>query len=82
MELGQLELSVFWPVNVVDAALIYRLRRVRSPWYYAAAYAAMVAQDSVSHDWGVWALTINAANLVFVFALGTLLSRLAPRQFQ
>ncbi|HEY0296811.1 MAG TPA: diguanylate cyclase [Bordetella sp.] len=76
--LSAIELSVFWPVNVIDAALFYRLRLVRNPWCHASAYAAMVAQDSLSQGWGIDALTINAANIVFIFVLGELLSRSTP----
>lgn len=72
--LSGIDLSVLWPVNIIIAALFYRCRYLHSPWYYAVAYSAMVMQDSLFYGWGVSSLTINAANIVFIFVLMQLLT--------
>ena len=68
-------LSVFWPVNAVDAALIYRLRLARKPICYIVAYAALVIQNSLSWGWLPATFTLNAANIVFIFVLAEMLTR-------
>lgn len=68
-----IDLSVLWPVNILIAALFYRCRYLNTPWYYAIAYSAMIAQDSLLYGWGLSAFTINSANLVFIFVLVKLL---------
>lgn len=72
--LSGIDLSVLWPVNIIVAALFYRCRHLHSPWYYFVSYAAMVMQDSLFYGWGISALTINAANVVFIFVLVKLLT--------
>ncbi|MDT0177161.1 diguanylate cyclase [Enterobacter sp. BRE11] len=60
------ELSLFWPVNAIVAAII-----VRHPWlhrlrYYFASFAAMVANDTLFSGWAWPAVTLNVANLLFI----------------
>ncbi|RPD99183.1 sensor domain-containing diguanylate cyclase [Candidatus Pantoea deserta] len=60
------ELSLFWPVNAIVAAVI-----VRHPWlhrirYYLACFAAMVVNDTVFSGWAWPAVTLNIANLLFI----------------
>ena len=60
------ELSLFWPVNAIVAAII-----VRHPWlhrirYYLASFAAMVANDTLFSGWAWPAVTLNVANLLFI----------------
>ncbi|MCG7389909.1 diguanylate cyclase [Pantoea sp. ACRSB] len=60
------ELSLFWPVNAIVAAVIVRhpfLHRFR---YYLASFAAMVVNDTVFSGWAWPAVTLNAANLLFI----------------
>jgi diguanylate cyclase (GGDEF)-like protein len=74
--LADLNLAIFWPANVINAVLFFRLRYVYNPLAYAAAYAAMVTEDGLTSGWdGSEALTLNAANVVFIFVLGALLTR-------
>ena len=60
------ELSLFWPVNAIVAAII-----VRHPWlhrlrYFFASFAAMVANDTLFSGWAWPAVTLNVANLLFI----------------
>ncbi|QOL14107.1 GGDEF domain-containing protein [Dickeya dianthicola] len=72
--LSDLDLSVFWPVNIIIAALFYRCRYLNTPWYYAVSYAAMILQDSLFYGWGLSAFTINSANIAFIVVLTQLLN--------
>ncbi|WP_027712466.1 GGDEF domain-containing protein [Dickeya chrysanthemi] len=72
--LSELDLSVFWPVNIIVAALFYRCRYLNTPWYYLVAYAAMILQDTLFYGWGTSALTINSANIAFIVVLTQLLN--------
>lgn len=72
--LSDIDLSVFWPVNIIIAALFYRCRYLNNPWYYLVAYAAMILQDTIFYGWGVSALTINSANIAFIVVLTQLLN--------
>ncbi|NUA45689.1 hypothetical protein HAT93_03423 [Dickeya solani] len=72
--LSDLDLSVFWPVNIIVAALFYRCRYLNNPWYYAVSYAAMILQDSLFYGWGLTAFTINSANIAFIVVLTQLLN--------
>ncbi|QDX30450.1 GGDEF domain-containing protein [Dickeya poaceiphila] len=72
--LSELDLSVFWPVNIIVAALFYRCSYLNTPWYYLISYAAMILQDSLFYGWGLSALTINSANIVFIIVLTQLLN--------
>ncbi|SLM62513.1 MULTISPECIES: GGDEF domain-containing protein [Dickeya] len=72
--ISNLDLSVFWPVNIIIAVLFYRCRYLNTPWFYGVSYAAMVLQDALFYGWGVNAFTINSANIIFIFVLNQLLN--------
>ncbi|MEZ3501615.1 diguanylate cyclase [Pantoea sp. KPR_PJ] len=67
------ELSLFWPVNAIVAAVIVRhpyLHRIR---YYLATFAAMVVNDTVFSGWAWMAVTLNIANLLFILISASML---------
>lgn len=69
------ELSLFWPVNAIVAAVIVRhpfLHRIR---YYLASFAAMVANDTVFSGWAWPAVTLNVANMLFIVIAVSMLVR-------
>lgn len=67
------DLSLFWPVNAIVAAVIVRhpyLHRIR---YYLASFAAMVVNDTVFSGWAWLAVTLNIANLLFIIISASVL---------
>lgn len=73
--ISALNLSVFWPANVVAAALIHRMGLARRPTGYIATYAGLVLQDYLHWGLSLPTLMFNAANLAFVVVLAPWLSR-------
>ncbi|ACS85140.1 diguanylate cyclase [Musicola paradisiaca Ech703] len=82
--LSAIDMSVFWPVNIIIAAVFYRCRYLNTIGYYFVVYVAMIIQDTFFYGWGISAFTINAANIIFIFTLNQLLTRPAvhPRHEQ
>ncbi len=60
------ELSLFWPVNAIVAAVIVRHPYLHRIGYYLASFAAMVVNDTVFSGWAWIAVTLNVANLLFI----------------
>ncbi|WP_409450341.1 diguanylate cyclase [Cedecea neteri] len=69
------DLSLFWPLNAVLAAIF-----VRNPWlnkaiYYFICYAAMLVYDAFTTQWGWQSTIINFSNMVFIVTAARLLLR-------
>ncbi|WP_227317312.1 GGDEF domain-containing protein [Cedecea davisae] len=69
------DLSLFWPLNAVLAAIF-----VRNPWlnkavYYFISYAAMLVYDAFTTQWGWQSTIINFSNMVFIVTAARLLLR-------
>ncbi|HEY3985898.1 GGDEF domain-containing protein [Cedecea sp.] len=69
------DLSLFWPLNAVLAAIF-----VRNPWlnkavYYFICYAAMLVYDAFTTQWGWQSTIINFSNMVFIITAARLLLR-------
>lgn len=72
---ASLELSPFWPVNSILAAIIVRFPWLHRPRYYLISYAGMVFSEQFFFGWRMQAFTVNIANIIFVFLVAALLIR-------
>lgn len=69
------ELSLFWPLNAVLAAVFVRNPFLNRPVYYFLCYSAMVVYDAFTTHWGWQSAIINLSNMVFVIIVALLLLR-------
>lgn len=74
------ELSLFWPLNAVLAALFVRNPFLNQPLYYLLCYSAMVVYDAVTTQWGWQSVIINFSNMVFIITVARLLLRYSRHQ--
>lgn len=69
------ELSLFWPLNAVLAAVFVRNPFLNRPVYYFLCYSAMVIYDAFTTHWGWQSAIINLSNMVFIIIVALLLLR-------
>ena len=69
------ELSLFWPLNAVLAAVFVRNPFLNRALYYALCYCAMIVYDAFTASWGWQSLIINFSNMVFIITVARLLLR-------
>lgn len=69
------ELSLFWPLNAVMAAIFARYVWLNRSYYYAICYGAMLLYDVMTTQWGLASLVINASNMVFIIMVAQLVMR-------
>lgn len=69
------ELSLFWPLNAVMAAIFARYIWLNRSYYYAICYGAMLLYDVMTTQWGLASLVINASNMVFIIMVAQLVLR-------
>ncbi|SNY69922.1 GGDEF domain-containing protein [Enterobacter sp. CC120223-11] len=69
------ELSLFWPLNAVMAAIFARYVWLNRLHYYAICYGAMLLYDVFTTQWGMVSLVINASNMVFIVMVAQLVMR-------
>lgn len=69
------ELSLFWPLNAVLAAVFVRNSFLNRPVYYFLCYSAMVVYDALTTHWGWQSAIINLSNMVFIITVALLLLR-------
>ncbi|MCS2167486.1 sensor domain-containing diguanylate cyclase [Scandinavium manionii] len=69
------ELSLFWPLNAVMAAIFARYVWLNRLHYYAICYGAMLLFDVMTTQWGFASLIINASNMVFIVMVAQLVMR-------
>lgn len=69
------ELSLFWPLNAVLAAVFVRCPYLNRPLYYFLSYSAMVVYDVFTTHWGLQSAVINFSNMVFIVTVARLLLR-------
>ncbi|MBB1200906.1 GGDEF domain-containing protein [Enterobacteriaceae bacterium 89] len=69
------ELSLFWPLNAVMAAIFARYVWLNRSYYYAICYGAMLLYDVLTTQWGLASLVINASNMVFIIMVAQLVMR-------
>ncbi|WP_244202405.1 GGDEF domain-containing protein [Buttiauxella warmboldiae] len=69
------ELSLFWPLNAVLAAVFVRNPFLNRAAYYFIACGAMVLFDAMTTRWGWQSLVINLSNMVFIIIMARLLLR-------
>ena len=74
------ELSLFWPLNAVLAAVFVRNPFLNHPVYYVICYSAMVVYDAFTTNWGWQSAIINLSNMVFVIVVARLLLRYSRTQ--
>jgi diguanylate cyclase (GGDEF)-like protein len=74
------ELSLFWPLNAVLAAVFVRHPFLNRPVYYVVSYSAMVVYDVVTTHWGWQSAIINLSNMVFIIIVARLLLRYSRTQ--
>lgn len=74
------ELSLFWPLNAVLAALFVRNPFLNRPVYYFVCYSAMVVYDAFTTHWGWQSAIINLSNMVFIIVVARLLLRYSRTQ--
>ncbi|MFK3659178.1 GGDEF domain-containing protein [Scandinavium sp. NPDC088450] len=69
------ELSLFWPLNAVMAAIFARYIWLNRIHYYVICYGAMLLYDVMTTQWGLASLVINASNMVFIIMVAQLVMR-------
>ncbi|HEX4502607.1 MAG TPA: diguanylate cyclase [Scandinavium sp.] len=69
------ELSLFWPLNAVMAAIFARYIWLNRLHYYGICYGAMLLYDVMTTQWGLASLVINASNMVFIVIVAQLVMR-------
>lgn len=69
------ELSLFWPLNAVMAAIFARYVWLNRTHYYTICYGAMLLYDVMTTQWGLASLVINASNMVFIVMVAQLVMR-------
>lgn len=69
------ELSLFWPLNAVLAAVFVRNPFLNQPLYYFLCYSAMILYDAFTTQWGWQSVIINFSNMVFIITVARLLLR-------
>jgi diguanylate cyclase (GGDEF) domain len=69
------ELSLFWPLNAVMAAIFARYVWLNRSYYYGICYGAMLIYDVLTTQWGLASLVINASNMVFIIMVAQLVMR-------
>ncbi|MGB7801811.1 diguanylate cyclase [Buttiauxella sp.] len=74
------ELSLFWPLNAVLAAVFVRNPFLNRAIYYFVCYSAMVVYDAFTTHWGWQSAIINLSNMVFVIVVARLLLRYSRTQ--
>ncbi|WP_269564008.1 GGDEF domain-containing protein [Kosakonia radicincitans] len=67
------ELSLFWPLNAVMAGVFARYAFLHRWHYYLISYAAMLAYDAITTNWGMASLIINFSNMVFIITMAQLI---------
>lgn len=67
------ELSLFWPVNALVAGIIVRFPFLHTTRIYLICYLAMVLYDALFSGWSAPSMTINVANIIFIFIVASLL---------
>ncbi|MBP2168368.1 diguanylate cyclase (GGDEF)-like protein [Erwinia toletana] len=67
------ELSLFWPVNALIAAIIVRFPFLHNTRIYLITYLAMIFYDMMFSGWASLSVTINFANIIFIFVVANLL---------
>ncbi|NUL35164.1 GGDEF domain-containing protein [Kosakonia sacchari] len=67
------ELSLFWPLNAVMAAVFARYACLQRWHYYLISYVAMLAYDAITTTWGMASLIINFSNMVFIITMAQLI---------
>jgi diguanylate cyclase (GGDEF)-like protein len=73
------ELSLFWPLNAVLAAVFVRNPYLNQPLYYFLCYSAMIVYDALTTQWGWQSIIINFSNMVFIITVARLLLRYSHR---
>ncbi|MFS2221194.1 diguanylate cyclase [Pantoea sp. B65] len=66
-------LSLFWPVNALIAAIIVRFPYLHNARIYLISYLAMIFYDMVFSGWAAMSVTINFANIIFIFVVANIL---------
>ena len=74
------ELSLFWPLNAVLAAIFVRLPFLNRPIYYFLCYSAMIVYDAFTTHWGWQSAIINLSNMMFIIIVARLLLRYSRTQ--
>ncbi|MCT4713347.1 diguanylate cyclase [Enterobacteriaceae bacterium H11S18] len=74
------ELSLFWPLNAVLAAVFVRNPFLNRPLYYFLCYSAMIVYDAFTASWGWMSIVINFSNMVFIITVAKLLLRYSSQQ--
>ncbi|HKN05030.1 MAG TPA: diguanylate cyclase [Buttiauxella sp.] len=74
------ELSLFWPLNAILAAVFLRNPFLNRPVYYVVCYSAMVVYDTFTTNWGWQSAIINLSNMVFIIVVAQLLLRYSRTQ--
>lgn len=74
------ELSLFWPLNAVLAAVFVRNPFLNRPVYYVLCYSAMVVYDAFTTHWGWQSAIINLSNMLFIITVARLLLRYSKIQ--
>ena len=69
------ELSLFWPLNAVLAAVFVRNPFLNRPIYYFICYSAMIVYDALTTHWGWQSAIINLSNMIFIILAAGLLLR-------
>ncbi|MEW7315038.1 diguanylate cyclase [Buttiauxella gaviniae] len=74
------ELSLFWPLNAVLAAVFVRNPFLNRAVYYFVSFSAMIVYDAFTTHWGWQSAVINLSNMVFIIIVSRLLLRYSRTQ--